>query len=92
MENSIRLSSEGSLILEVTDTGIGIEADKIDQLFKPFSTASDDHHRNYGGTGLGLWISKVIIELMGGHVNVTSEIGKGSTFTFTIPIHYYRSQ
>ena len=72
MDNTMRLSSEGVIIIEVADTGIGIEHDKIDNLFKPFSTACEEHHRNFGGTGLGLWISKVIIELMGGHINCNS--------------------
>ncbi len=72
--------SKGTLIIEVQDTGIGIEANKIDNLFKPFSSASDDHHKNFGGTGLGLWISKVIVEIMGGKILCRSEINAGSVF------------
>jgi signal transduction histidine kinase len=66
---------KGILIIEVTDSGIGIEPQNLDNLFKPFSAANTDHHKQFGGTGLGLWISKVIVELMGGKVSVCSIIG-----------------
>ena len=69
----------------VTDTGIGIPADKRDLLFQAFSQVDQSHSRSYGGTGLGLVISKEIVESMGGTINYTSEEGKGSTFTCTIP-------
>jgi len=60
------------LTVEVRDSGIGIEQEHIKNLFKPFSCATADHHKTFGGTGLGLWISKVIVELMGGTIRVTS--------------------
>ncbi len=68
----------------VSDTGIGMEKDQIMRIFKPFAQADVDTTRKYGGTGLGLTISKQYIELMGGHIDVESEKGKGSTFSFTL--------
>ncbi len=70
----------------VKDTGIGIPADKIEKIFEPFTQADSSTTRKYGGTGLGLAISKKIIELMGGRLLVTSELGKGTTFNFTIDL------
>ena len=69
--------------IEVHDTGIGIPADRMSQLFKPFSQASASIARKYGGTGLGLSISKRLSERMGGHIWAKSILGRGSTFFFT---------
>jgi PAS domain S-box-containing protein len=68
----------------VRDTGMGIPKDKLDKLFKPFSQVDSSTTRNFGGTGLGLVISKRIVELMGGEIGLTSVEGKGSNFYFTI--------
>ncbi|MFM8900146.1 MAG: response regulator [Burkholderiales bacterium] len=68
----------------IRDTGIGIEADKIPQLFSAFTQVSSDMSRRYGGTGLGLAISKQLVELMGGQLRVKSAPGQGSEFSFAI--------
>lgn len=82
MEKSVQTTRDGILNIEVIDTGVGIEKLDIDNLFKPYSTANKEHHKTFGGTGLGLWISKVIVELMGGKIRCKSQIGKGTNFAF----------
>jgi len=70
----------------VRDTGIGIAHENMDLLFKPFSQVDATSTRTYGGTGLGLVISKRLVELMGGSISVTSEVGRGSSFLCTIRV------
>jgi two-component system sensor histidine kinase/response regulator len=82
-----RLPSEGEEIIvqfEVGDTGIGLTKEQMDKLFKSYQQAASSTSRKYGGTGLGLTISKQLVELMGGEIGVESEYGKGSVFTFYI--------
>ncbi|MFA6224110.1 MAG: response regulator [Desulfomonilaceae bacterium] len=77
------LESKTILKFTVTDTGIGIPADKVEQLFDPFTQIDSSDTRQYGGTGLGLSISKNLVELMGGEIGVESGIDNGSIFWFT---------
>jgi len=72
--------------LDVKDTGIGISPEKMNRIFDKFTQADGSTTRVYGGTGLGLTISKHIIEMMGGRMRVESELGKGSSFGFRIPL------
>jgi signal transduction histidine kinase/CheY-like chemotaxis protein len=69
--------------ITVTDTGIGISPEQQARLFQPFTQAESGTSRNFGGTGLGLIISKNIVEMMGGKIWIESEVGKGSSFIFT---------
>lgn len=71
--------------ISVTDTGIGIAEDALDELFKPFLQAEASTNRRFGGTGLGLSIVRQLCDLMGGEVLVESELNKGSKFTITLP-------
>ncbi len=81
-----------TLLIEVTDTGIGIPADRLDRLFKSFSQIDSSTTRHYGGTGLGLSIVKRLAELMGGTVGVRSDVGKGSTFWVTLELEALQNQ
>ncbi|MEI6666743.1 MAG: ATP-binding protein [Acidobacteriota bacterium] len=98
--NAVKFTMQGSVVVavstrsledhayevrcEVRDTGIGIPADRLDRLFKTFSQVDASTTRQYGGTGLGLAISRRLCELMGGRMWVESELGRGSTFSFTV--------
>lgn len=68
------------LLISVTDTGIGISKDKQEMIFDHFSQVDSSHSRHYGGTGLGLTITKLLVELMNGTIHISSQIEKGSTF------------
>lgn len=74
------------LVFQVRDTGIGIPKDKQQIIFESFSQADTSTTRKYGGTGLGLTISARLVEMLGGELKVTSEPGKGSQFSFSLPV------
>ncbi|MCZ2720729.1 response regulator [Marinomonas sp. 15G1-11] len=84
VEELLRTNTSTTLQFSVTDTGIGIHPEQMDKIFHGFSQAEASIARKFGGSGLGLVISKTLIELMGGELKVESEIGKGSTFSFSI--------
>ena len=97
LSNAIKFTEHGSvrfaceyinkeLVLKVSDTGIGIEKEKIETIFSAFEQASSSTERMYGGTGLGLAISKRLTELMAGSIVAESAIGVGSTFTIRLPL------
>jgi two-component system, sensor histidine kinase and response regulator len=99
VSNAVKFTDRGAVLLRidlqeekegeiglhfaVSDTGIGIAADALDRIFRPFVQADGSMTRKYGGTGLGLAISKELVGMMGGQIGVESELGKGSTFWFT---------
>ena len=98
ISNSIKFTEKGwvkvsaekkdkHVVISVTDTGIGIPEDKIKNLFQKFYQVDSSIGRRFGGTGLGLAITKQLIELQGGKIKVQSTYGKGSTFSFTLPIN-----
>ncbi len=74
------------LSFSITDTGIGIATEKIESVFERFIQVAGDSKRKYGGTGLGLTITRQLVELQGGTIRAKSEQGKGSVFTFTLPV------
>ena len=83
----INLSNDDeNVIMSITDTGIGISPEDQNKLFKPFSQIDTSISRRFEGTGLGLALVKELIELHGGRIWVESEAGKGSTFSFRLPI------
>ncbi|MBY0426927.1 MAG: PAS domain S-box protein [Cytophagales bacterium] len=88
---SILIKQSGSvgeklnIVFEVADTGIGIPAEKVDSIFERFTQANSDTTRKYGGTGLGLTITKLLVELLGGTIRVKSQVHEGTTFIVEIP-------
>ena len=101
MDNAIKFTEHGEISLKiertghdgdpavgfsVSDTGIGMTEEEVGRLFRSFSQADASTTRRYGGTGLGLAISKRLVELMGGRIEVESEPGIGSTFSFAVPL------
>ncbi|WP_342304703.1 PAS domain S-box protein [Methanolobus sp. ZRKC5] len=77
---------DSKLLISIIDNGLGISPDDLKKLFKPFSQIDSSTSRSYQGTGLGLALVKELIELHGGKIWVQSELGKGSNFTFELPI------
>lgn len=108
LSNSLKFTNQGSvrinvtclsrteenidLFFEVSDTGIGMTNDQVENLFHAFTQADASTTRKYGGTGLGLAITKKLVEMMGGSIKVTSEYSKGSNFSFNIMLGVSKSQ
>jgi GAF domain-containing protein len=100
LSNAAKFTAQGSILLaarpdgderitiSVADTGIGISAEDLPRVFVEFQQADNSTTRKYGGTGLGLTISRDLAHLLGGDLTAESELGRGSTFILTIPIHY----
>ena len=84
--------SNATLLFRIIDTGIGIPAHELDRLFKNFHQLDASTSRKYGGSGLGLSISKSLVDMQGGHIEVVSELNKGSTFSFTLPYSLVNDQ
>jgi PAS domain S-box-containing protein len=101
INNAIKFTHEGKITIDIScaesldnilnitfkviDTGIGIDQNKIKTIFDTFKQADESITRKFGGTGLGLTISKQLVELQGGKISVSSKVGVGTTFTFVIP-------
>ena len=88
LEVSVRArnTAEDEIYVEIIDTGLGIDPEQLETLFEPFTQADGSSTRRYGGTGLGLPISKRLVELLGGKIGALSSPGQGSTFWFSLPI------
>ncbi|WMO15996.1 MHYT domain-containing protein [Pseudoalteromonas piscicida] len=86
VELSVESSHDDYVLFKIADTGIGIANDRLDSIFNPFEQADESMSRRFGGTGLGTTISRQLVELMGGKIWAHSELGKGSTFYFTVPL------
>jgi two-component system, sensor histidine kinase and response regulator len=102
VSNAVKFTADGEVVVtvsaketdtdrpvvrvEVSDTGIGIDPDRTAELFEPFSQADRSTTRKFGGTGLGLTISKQLVDMMGGEIGAEGRLGQGSTFWFSIPL------
>jgi len=102
MGNALKFTSRGEIIVrvieaeqndqqlwltfKVTDTGIGIAEEDLTRLFRPFVQVDSGLTRRHGGTGLGLYISRRLATLLGGHIEVNSKQGVGSTFSVVLPL------
>lgn len=100
VDNAVKFTDKGSVVLRVgvasedasmvnisvTDTGVGITPDQIEAIFKPFEQEDSSTQRRFGGSGLGLTISRQLVSRMGGVINACSEPGRGSTFSVQLPI------
>ncbi|MDY6992301.1 MAG: PAS domain S-box protein, partial [Pseudomonadota bacterium] len=86
----IETTDTACMCIHIKDTGIGIPADKRESIFEMFTQADASTTRQFGGTGLGLAISRQLVHMMGGEIGVVSELDKGSTFSFALPLPFAR--
>ena len=86
------MSDKDNLLVSIADTGEGIPAEHLPHIFERFYRVDDARSRKTGGSGLGLAIAKQMVELHGGRIWVDSKVGKGSTFSFTVPVAGYNTQ
>jgi CheY-like chemotaxis protein len=102
LSNAIKFTEKGAVdfrieydkirecvVYTIKDTGIGMTEDEIKKIFTPFSQANETIHIRYGGTGIGLCISRQLAEIFGGTIGLESQYGKGTVFTVTIPVQLY---
>jgi len=87
IEVHVSVEDDSSLKIEVSDTGLGIPKDRIEEIFKEFHQIDSSDSRTYGGTGLGLAITRKVLDAIGGSISVNSRLGKGSSFIMLIPLH-----
>jgi Amt family ammonium transporter len=83
-----RVPGDDNLEVRVIDTGIGIKKGDMDKLFRPFQQIDVSLTKKHEGTGLGLHLTKRLVTLLGGDISAKSEYGRGSEFTFTMPLRY----
>jgi hypothetical protein len=99
--NAVKFTEQGQVLLQVrcaadrlhiavSDSGIGIAPDRLDSIFAPFSQADASMARRFGGTGLGTTIARQLVELMGGSIQVRSQLGAGSIFDISLPLQAAR--
>ena len=86
VELQVSVDDDKNLLLQISDSGIGIPADRLDSLFDAFSQGDDSIRRRYGGTGLGLSITRSLVHMMNGSMTVASEPGRGSVFSVSLPL------
>jgi signal transduction histidine kinase len=82
-------NASNAVRIDVVDTGIGIPADELPRLFRPFAQVDTGLTRRHGGTGLGLYISRRLATMLGGHIEVASQPGVGSTFSVVLPLEWH---
>jgi len=89
---SARVLNDKILEMKISDTGIGMKEEHMNKLFMPFQQINESIKKSYEGTGLGLYLTKKLLAMLGGDITVKSKYGRGSEFTFTLPLKYDRRE